>query len=874
MKIRVALFIVILLFEGTKVSAQWRILTRNVVSGYSFSPERGEVGALTFKDGVVWGGFVGLSYSLDSGRNWYRSSLPAYAIQDISFLNRDTGIVATDSGEYQTTDQGAHWQRVAQEDLCSRVFYASPSDIYLNWSCSHDGGKTFEGYTWEGDMPWAVPTLGMAIGKHGTILLLTAANSASIAPSDLTYSPDGITSWNTMNGIVGPDHYSLDIDSCYGSTLYVVKENYYDSWLDDEDPPEDKLSDICTSTDAGGSWNVTFSHSIPYLAGSFTGAKHAQYAATLHDGTLRSTDHGLTWDNIGGPTNKADSRCLFAVNDNLVFALDSNGDFWETTNSAGDPIPAIDDERHLAQDTLFEQDTVSCGGYIWRKINYQSTACSPHVTSVDFGSVTNDYGLETGPGPDSIHVVFHPTRVGTIRAFLLLGLTDGSTDTVYLQGTNVGTVPFYASPDTLFVNDTVECGDSIEHTLLFHYTNCGSPVNVASLSLIGPDDQQYEFHEFEPDSVTVSFHPFNAASSRAALLIQCDDGRVDTVFLRGYNRARPFQYSTSRSSLFTQDTLSPCDSPIVDTIAFTFSGCMAQIVSQQITGAASADYSAIRLLSSPLVTSDTIIISFKPAAAGARASALELRFDDGTMATIPLEGAGAGGHSLSLSTTDVATDTLGAIVAVPIEIEGLDQPEDVDVTLHYAGTIEYVGSTEYVGSASPTNPSLDIPGEKQSGRSKLHIIQASPNTIAGYSNFIVFNDSLALEYVTFDSLRFSSAVTPCDYALSQDSAVSNIIAPSGCEIPILSNYIHLGIMPQLTLVPNPTAGTVSIISDQDQGLATVSVIDGLGSVRLKTQCMLMAHTPSFLTLPPVGGVYELRIESVSGNSSARVVVIR
>jgi photosystem II stability/assembly factor-like uncharacterized protein len=878
MKIRVALFIVILLFEGTNASAQWQ-----QVPGDGISPFYPRIqtwlgplecgGAITFKDGILWAGYNEVVYSADTGKHWFQTSFGNRAVVDISFLNRDTGAVASDSTVFLTHDGGKTWvsspsfgvpiTRVYFNPNTGALFVNVPGMIGLPYSL--DCGATWLYYGWSDDLfPAASNGNDLAVTRRGSIFLFTAANAASYFPISLTVKVYNGTTWYQGFSAIGSDTWSLGLDSCNSSRLYAVQEDYYSQQTD---PQTDPNSDIYVTTNAGQQWNSTFSHSVPYLSGSFTSSKHVQYAGTVANGILRSTDHGQSWQNIGGPSNKPDGRCVFAIDDNLIVALDSLGNFWRTDNGGGYPLPPIDARIGIINDTLFSHDTLSCQAYVWRTTVFRHTDCSPHIVSAD-PTDYSDYGTEFGANFDSVQVVFHPTRVGTIHAKLPIIFDDGTVDTVYLEGTNAGTEPFYASPDTLFVKDTLFCSGPIERTVHFHYLNCGNPVSIQSLSLTGPDAQAYSFHAQSADSVLVDFQPANAGPSNAMLITLLDDGTRDTISLQSYYAPSPFHYSSSRSTLFSNDTLTLCDDPITDTLTFTFSGCTPNIVSQQITGGGASDYTAIRLLSSPLAAADTIVLSFHPHASGTRTGLLELKFDDGTDATFPLQGSGSGGHSLSLSTSDVTTDTLGAAVAVPIRIAGLTQAEDVDLTMHYFGTIEYLYSV------SPSGDTLDIPGEIFTRRSRLHIAQAMPDAIVGYARFTVFNDSLTAASVVFDSLQLSSSVIPCDDVLSQDPAVATIGTLTGCEIPVLSRFIHLGVMPQLSFVPNPTTGSITIASDADVGPAMISVIDKLGMVRSQTPCSLRAHMPFILSLPSVAGVYELRVESAQGRSSSRIVVLR
>ncbi len=226
--------------------------------------------------------------------------------------------------------------------------------------------------------------------------------------------------------------------------------------------------------------------------------------------------------------------------------------------------------------------------------------------------------------------------------------------------------------------------------------------------------------------------------------------------------------------------------------------------------------------------------------------------------------------NLSFSTQNVQTDTLGATVAVPIALNGLERAENVTLVLHYDGTVDYLGSF------SPTGVQLDVPDEQWAGRSELFITGATSGAVIGYAKFNVFNDSNQASIVgdaahaTFDSVNALTQTSACEYSLPAPDT-STITTLSGCGIPILSQLIHLGIEPVLIIVPNPANGNAWISSNADLGAVTIEIYDMLGAEQGVVSGQINANEPMELQLPERSGVYNILVHSMAGTRTLRVV---
>jgi hypothetical protein len=137
------------------------------------------------------------------------------------------------------------------------------------------------------------------------------------------------------------DSYSIAIDQCDPTILYLVNENAAPklnairngNHSHDFDEAHILVYDIGTN-----SIDTPVTHIAPYLNGSISVSENAIYCSTTtEEGVLRSTDKGKTWQSIGGPPSPVDSRLICAINSHLIFLVDTSGNVWMTENSGGVP---------------------------------------------------------------------------------------------------------------------------------------------------------------------------------------------------------------------------------------------------------------------------------------------------------------------------------------------------------------------------------------------------------------------------------------------------------------------------------------------------------------------------------------------------------
>ena len=502
-----------------------------------------------YRDGIIWAGLNELVFSADTGRTWSKTNFGKNdEILDVSFLNSDTGVVAASSGVYLTRDRGQTWtislsapnlRRIIYDPHASTIFALQQNACRL--FSSTDGGNSWNSQT-------LVPTFGysMTTGSNGSYYLLGSG--------EVLASTDRGVTWSPTSTQIKADSYSIDVDSCDENRLYVANEDFvYQS---------DGPSRIFVSSDLGNTWNVNYSHPVRYLSGAFASGPHSHYATSCWDGLIRSTDQGTTWTNIGGPKDVLyDGRNICAVNDNIIFVLDSSGSIWATFNSGGDSILESNFTSTLSAtaSTLFASDTLSCDS-LTHSVLFTRTGCSPpSVAGWSIIGLDSANFQASNLSFDSILVTLYAMKQGDQHAQLVLTLDNGSSDTVTLAG-HVRASPFkYAvSPQQIFDGDSVyPCEGPSNETVYLNTSGCKLP-DILSESISGNSSMDYmvtksinNFTGF--DSIEFTFSPSDTGIRNAAYVMTLSDGSNITILLSGYGiPAIPLLLATSDQ---TTDTL-------------------------------------------------------------------------------------------------------------------------------------------------------------------------------------------------------------------------------------------------------------------------------------------------------------------------------
>ena len=332
--------LILLALPCASVHGQWKNVAPNLLGNLYPTGKYGFGGAICFKDGVLWAGKTNLWMSPDTGKTWTLKNANGFdsLIYMIDFIDKQNGLVSTAAGVLQTRDGGNTWKEISEHGNSLRIafFIGSKETIVVNTysdsvglKISHDNGAT-----------WTTNTFGKVdaiwgMGAAGGTAYMTDHSLGSKRNASLVVTTDYGDSWRRMDGEVNFDSYMFAVDGCDPNRLYLVNENLYSS---------DNNCYIHTSTDKGQSWGMVQSKSIQaskgkfYYVGSIVTSRNAVFVQTHENGIERSIDNGITFTSIGGPSISADTRFVAALNENIVFAVDSNGSMWATFNGGGDSV--------------------------------------------------------------------------------------------------------------------------------------------------------------------------------------------------------------------------------------------------------------------------------------------------------------------------------------------------------------------------------------------------------------------------------------------------------------------------------------------------------------------------------------------------------
>jgi hypothetical protein len=513
--------------------------------------------------------------------------------------------------------------------------------------------------------------------------------------------------------------------------------------------------------------------------------------------------------------------------------------------------------------SLFANDTSRCDT-ILRSFTITRKGCSPpSLTNISIvGNNSGSYELISRS--DTISLRLLPVGMGPTPALLVLEASDGTFDTISLLGTSQNSGGHTSlSASSLFTNDTLRC-DTVVRGIHISRTGCEAPSWSLS-SIIGDDAQSYVFRKVNDDSIEVSFVPQRVGSQQATALLSFSDGSSDSVRLGGFNASGPSALLLSPDTLFALDSLY-CGDSVVRGIHVTRFGCSPlSILSMSVAGVAVQSY---QILS---VRGDSILLSFTPETPGKKSAFAVVALSNTTFDTIALQGFCYQQMPLRLTTSNVSTDTIGGLVALPIMLAGLQSAAHVQMVVHYGADLEYVGSVDANGRV------LDI--EQWSGRALLDIPDASSGAPIAWAQFHAYGDSTGLPRISFDSVWIVDANISCRYILP-DSAIANIQTPNGCGFGLISSLTQYRRIPPFRIVPNPAGDVVSV---KGRGLTEggFEVYDMLGrrvAVPMTTQPLLLEKegeiTLDVHDVPE--GVYYLRINGAdaAGHASARFVIQR
>ncbi len=422
------LYLVPLLAMGAdRVHSQWRIVAPKITNVSHF------YGAMIFHDGLLWIANNNiLCLSTDTGVSWITKSLPDVDY-DIEFYNSLNGLLSGSDAAWITRDGGTSWQSFAPP-TASGCFLNDSNGVALAGKYGNSIGITTDGgSSWRN-----IPVEGSKFYvryKAGTVYELGGDFPSSL----ISTSTDFGQTWNQNFSKFDMECYSFAIDSCDQNRIYVIHEDQ----VNETDP----YSKIYLTTNGGRTWQTMVSRPTPFFSGSIAEGTSVIYCQSSSNGVFRSTDRGMTWTSIGGPSITFDTRLIAAINDNIVLALDDDGNVWRTDNSGGDSVtttqfssanvlilpsqPAtLDQSSCTPADTFVTLGIVGCGSptgtldSVWLTgsgaFSLADLRNVPRILSAS-DSILVSYSGTSGPDTATLHIRYDLGSGARDTIFMVIG---------------------------------------------------------------------------------------------------------------------------------------------------------------------------------------------------------------------------------------------------------------------------------------------------------------------------------------------------------------------------------------------------------------------------------------------------------------------
>jgi photosystem II stability/assembly factor-like uncharacterized protein len=295
------------------------------------------------------------------------ADLPA-RVGAVHFLDKQlapsVGFAGTLSGAiYRTSDDGVSWSKTASP-LGDEVKDFAFKDALTGWACAlgvntkrnlaktTDGGKTWT------LLPYGGLLTALSYNPTHHLLFLSSWNGPAVRSSDdgATWEPIAVpVAPTSMNGIAWlSDEVSVmtTLTQVYygtldgGSNWQPLPNGTGECWQPLALPAQNAFLASCESFkelrrsgDSGKNWQTVFSFGVP-ITGMVGGDGNRLMLQTISDGFLVSTDLGLSWQNICGPSNVQDTR--FYVKGGEVYAGDIVGGIWKNSTGLPNTIEAAD----------------------------------------------------------------------------------------------------------------------------------------------------------------------------------------------------------------------------------------------------------------------------------------------------------------------------------------------------------------------------------------------------------------------------------------------------------------------------------------------------------------------------------------------------
>ena len=327
-------------------------------------------------------------------------------IVDIDVFDSNNIAVAAQDDLSVSTDGGHNW-RIGHtyEDFLSVAYVGSKENLVMTENPTQGGGglwySTNGGNFWNFSLePGKWPAKALYRPERGDVIAVDG--TYGIDGAHVYVSTDSGFTWKMRPGVLDYDYYGIAYGGCKSSHIYVAMNNT-------KDASDEHRSFVAVSTDDGNSFTSTSSQSPPFLCGSICVGDDAIFCQTVDEGIIRSTDGGVTWKSIGGPSCNTSyyTRTLAAINGNILIAADESGNLFVTRNSGGDPIPASFPETETPLVLNTAKETVYQGrcGVVDTAFTFGINLCdtgSVQLTSVTLSGSHNFMMRDAGALPRTV----------------------------------------------------------------------------------------------------------------------------------------------------------------------------------------------------------------------------------------------------------------------------------------------------------------------------------------------------------------------------------------------------------------------------------------------------------------------------------------
>lgn len=620
--------------------AQWTNISTGKIT--PAARQNGLGSCMAYNSGKFW---YAWDYQLwmtnDFGATWTakNGNLPNSVIIDMDFIDANNGVLVNSIGVYVTANGGTTW---TQKHTLGALNYPTAVKFVRN---AQQIVATYQNqpvvYTGNGGTTWQTitPAAGNNIynnvqtRRDGEIYVLVSTPGNSKVTRIARSINNGAT-WTFTSTGLDYDCWTFGIDSCSRDVYTVVNEATYASG--------DGFAEIFVSKDRGVTWleQILNTNKFTYTGGISVAKGGVTFVQRMRGGILRTNDDGVNWVPIGGPNTLHETRTICAITKDTIFAADSNGNVWLTTNSGNVAVDyAARAGITMTPDTLFKATNTQLCDSMQRTIRI-NRACSGAnmLGSTLQGASSGEYSILMITN-DSIVIQFNPLQKGRRPAELVVDFDDGKAIHVPIVGT--GSDTGYAvslTPNLLFSGDSITTCDSITRFFTFKFSGCMIPA-LSSVSVTGTSLADYRY-EIRGDSVFITFAPLGPGMRFADFTFAFNDQKFYKVRLFGYGIDVGPRLQITPPSLFVGDSLLTCKS-ITRGFRVQAGICGSKILlSQGVSGLASGDYTVIRPLQAVLSGDDSVIITFNPSAAGARNASYDIMFIDSGKVSVPLVGKG------------------------------------------------------------------------------------------------------------------------------------------------------------------------------------------------------------------------------------------